>query len=253
MPTRGAVVRRWRKRAAAHRAARAVSQSRLPRRPGPGTPLEWNAEFDGVWRHVFHALVRDGLMQRTAARVGCVGGLEVQRQAAHSGLCMCVKRSRGPGGRCFAMLRLANSPEQTHQRDQRQRCPSSHPGAASRAGGVSALSSSVEYASQMTAHRCRQGAGGHRHGAQAGRAGGALAHYRAGQAPNRARRCVLCPAVDWAPPTGGCRVSYSPHARWQMAAALATAGGRLVGGPERPQKPFITKARHSTPKPTAES
>ena len=103
------------------------------------------------------------------------------------------------------MLRLANSPEQTHQRDQRQRCPSSHPGAASRAGGVSALSSSVEYASQMTAHRCRQGAGGHRHGAQAGRAGGALAHYRAGQAPNRARRCVLCPAVDWAPPTGGCR------------------------------------------------
>ena len=72
----------------AHRAARAVSQSRLPRRPGPGTPLEWNAEFDGVWRHVFHALVRDGLMQRTAARVGCVGGLEMQRQAAHSGLCV---------------------------------------------------------------------------------------------------------------------------------------------------------------------
>ena len=159
------------------------------------------------------------------------------------------------GGRCFAVLRLANSPEQTHQRDQRQRGASHHPGAASRAGGVSALSSSVAYASQMTAHRCRQGAGGHRHGAQAGRAGGALAHYRAGQAPNtcRARRCVLCPAVDWAPPTGGCRVSYSPHARWQMAAALATAGGRLVGGPERPQEPFITKARHSTPKPTAES
>ena len=64
--------------------------SRGCRGPGPGTPLEWNAEFDGVWRHVFHALVRDGLMQRTAARVGCVGGLEVQRQAAHSGLCICV-------------------------------------------------------------------------------------------------------------------------------------------------------------------
>ena len=166
---------------------------------------------------------------------------------------MCVKQGAS-GGRCFAVLRLANSPEQTHQRDQRQRCAPNNPGAASRAGGVSALSSSVAYASQMAARRAQtQGAGGHRHGAQAGRAGGALAHCGAGQAPNRARRCALCPAVDWAPPTGGCRVSYSPHARWQMAAALATAGGRLVGGPERPQEPFITKARHSTPKPTAES
>ena len=173
-------------------------------------------------------------------------------RAGRSFWAMCVKQGAS-GGRCFAVLRLANSPEQTHQRDQRQRCAPNNPGAASRAGGVSALSSSVAYASQMTAHRCRQGAGGHRHGAQAGRAGGALAHCGAGQAPNRARRCALCPAVDWAPPTGGCRVSYSPHARWQMAAALATAGGRLVGGPERPQEPFITKARHSTPKPTAES
>ena len=41
-------------------------------------PGEWNAEFDGVWQHVFHALVRDGLMQRTAARVGCVGHLHWQ-------------------------------------------------------------------------------------------------------------------------------------------------------------------------------
>ena len=79
MPTRGAVVRRWRKRAAAHRAARAVSQSRLPRRPGPGSPLVNGMQSSsGVWQRVFHALVRDGLMQRTAARVGCVGGLEMQ-------------------------------------------------------------------------------------------------------------------------------------------------------------------------------
>ena len=105
------------------------------------------------------------------------------------------------------MLRLANSPEQTHQRDKRLRCAPNNPGAASRAGGVSALSSSVAYANQMTARRAQtQGAGGHRHGAQAGRAGGALAHCGAGQAPNRARRCALCPAVDWAPPTGGCRL-----------------------------------------------
>ena len=110
-------------------------------------------------------------------------------------------------------------------------CPQSPCGAASRAGGVSALSSSVAYASQMTARRAQtQGAGGHRHGAQAGCAGGALAHCGAGQAPNRARRCALCPAVDWAPPTGGCRVSYSPHARWQMAAALATAASRWSAG-----------------------
>ena len=46
------------------------------------------------------------------------------------------------------MLRLANSPEQTHQRDQRQRCSPNNPGAASRAGGVSALSSSVAYTHQ---------------------------------------------------------------------------------------------------------
>ena len=31
------------------------------------------------------------------------------------------------------------------------------------------------------------------------------------------------------------RVSYLPHARWQMAAALVTAGGRLVGGPKGPR------------------
>ena len=119
---------------------------------------------------------------------------------------VCEEKQGASGGRCFAVLRLANSPEQTHQRDKRLRCAPNNPGAASRAGGVSALSSSVAYTSQMTARRAQtQGAGGHRHGAQAGRAGGALAHCGAGQAPNRARRCALCPAVDWAPPTGGCR------------------------------------------------
>ena len=131
---------------------------------------------------------------------------------------VCEEKQGASGGRCFAVLRLANSPEQTHQRDQRQRCAPNHPGAASRAGGVSALSSFMASASQMAVHRHRQGAGGHRHAAQAGRAGGALAHCGAGQAPNRARRCALCPAVDWAPPTGGCRVSYChmPDGRWQL-------------------------------------
>ena len=64
----------------------------------------------------------------------------------------------------------------------------------------------------------------------------------------------VCFALQWTglhqQAAAGCRIR---HIKWQMAAALATAGGRLVGGPERPQKPFITKARHPTPKPTAES
>ena len=59
--------------------------------------------------------------------------------------------------------RLAKSPGQTHQRDQRQAHASNSSGAASRACGVSLLFSSVAHASQMTAHRPRQGAGGHRH------------------------------------------------------------------------------------------
>ena len=67
----------------------------------------------------------------------------------------------------------------------------------------------------------------------------------------------VCFALQWnglhQQAAAGCRIRHMPDDRWQMAAALATAGGRLVGGPERPQKPFITKARHSTPKPTAES
>ena len=62
--------------------------------------------------------------------------------------------------------RLAKSTGQTHQRDQRQAHASNSSGAASRACGVSLLFSSVAHASQMTAHRPRQGAGGHRHAAR---------------------------------------------------------------------------------------
>ena len=77
------------------------------------------------------------------------------------------------------------------------------------------------------------GAGGHRHGAQAGRAGGALAHCGAGQAPNRARRCALCPAVDWAPPTGGCRLGVV-LATCQMADGSCLGDRRWsVGGRTR--------------------
>ena len=204
----------------------------------------------GVWQRVFHALVRDGLMQRTAARVGCVGGLEMQSRPLILGY---VCEAGGLRGAVLCRAAAGKQPRtDTPAGPEAEMCPQSPWCCIQGWWGVWFVQlCGIHQPDDSERHR--QGAGGHRHGAQAGRAGGALAHCGAGQAPNRARRCALCPAVDWAPPTGGCRVSYSPHARWQMAAALATAGGRLVGGPERPQEPFITKARHSTPKPTAES
>ncbi len=168
---------------------------------------------------------------------------------------VCEEKQGASGGRCFAVLRLANSPEQTHQRDQRQRCAPNHPGAASRAGGVSGLSSSVAYASQMIAKDAGRALEGTdmelRRGAQVGPS------RTAGQAKPPTEHGDVRFDLQWTglhQQAAAGRVSYLPHARWQMAAALATAtSGRLVGGPERPQEPFITKARYSTPKPTAES
>ena len=109
-----------------------------------------------------------------------------------------------------------------------------------------------------TAHRCRKGARRAlegtdmelRQGAQVGPS------RTAGQAKHPTEHGDVRFALQWTglhQQAAAGWVSYLPHARWQMAAALATAGGRLVGGPERPQEPFITKARYSTPKPTAES
>ena len=145
------------------------------------------------------------MMQRTAARVGCVGGLEVQRQAAHSGLCMCVKRSRGLRGAVLCHAAAGKQPRTDTPAGPEAEMSLQSPWCCIQGWWGVCFVQLCGIHQPDDSERHRQGAGGHRHGAQAGRAGGALAHYRAGQAPNRARRCVLCPAVDWAPPTGGCR------------------------------------------------
>ena len=130
---------------------------------------------------------------------------------------MCVKQGAS-GGRCFAVLRLANSPEQTHQRDQRRRCAPNHPGAASRAGGVSGLSSSVAYASQMTAKDAGRALEGTdmelRRGAQVGPS------RTAGQAKPPTEHGDVRFALQWTglhqQAAAGCRIRHMPDGRWQL-------------------------------------
>ena len=113
----------------------------------------------------------------------CVGGGVMERRSSPRSCCVSVEAAGLRGGALPS--RLANSPGQTHQRDQRQAHASNSSGAASRAGGVSLLFSSVAHASQMTAHRPRQGAGGHRHAAR--RRGGTGAQVGTSRTAEQAR------------------------------------------------------------------
>ena len=142
------------------------------------------------------------MMQRTAARVGCVGGLEMQSRPLILG---CVCEAGGLRGALLCRAAAGKQPRtDTPAGPEAEMCPQSPWCCIQGWWGVWFVQlCGIHQPDDSERHR--QGAGGHRHGAQAGRAGGALAHCGAGQAPNRARRCALCPAVDWAPPTGGCR------------------------------------------------
>ena len=125
----------------------------------------------------------------------CVGGGVMERRSSPRSCCVSVEAAGLRGGALPS--RLANSPGQTHQRDQRQAHASNSSGAASR-GLVGCLV--VEFhgtrqpddgtqtqAGGWRAPTCSSQAGRHR------RAGGDLAHCGAGQTPNTARGCTTTP------------------------------------------------------------
>ena len=166
---------------------------------------------------------------------------------------MCVKQGAS-GGRCFAVLRLANSPEQTHQRDQRQRCAPNNPGAASRAGGVSALFVQLygirqpDDSAQTQAGRWRaptwSSGGARRWGPRA---------LRGRPSPQQSTEMCALPCSGLG--STNRRLPGVVFATCQMADGSCLGDRRWsAGGRTREaQEPLITKALNPTPKPTAES
>ena len=126
----------------------------------------------------------------------CVGGGVMERRSSPRSCCVSVEAAGLRGGALPS--RLANSPGQTHQRDQRQARRMLSIAVVLHQGLVGCLfvqfrgtcqpdDGTQTQAGGWRAPTCSSQAGRHR------RAGGDLAHCGAGQTPNTARRCTTTP------------------------------------------------------------